>query len=398
MDISASVFRRSSEIALLIFATAGLSARPHPAVQASSHSKGISLTTSDRIQAPGWWPTKPSANRDDFVGSEECGTCHADKLQVWQKTPMARAGDRVDRSDILHQHDHVNSQIGPYRYEIVTDSSKTVQDVSSAGAKSSQTLLWAFGVGHMGQTYIYEKSGSFYEAHLSFYSNIQGLDITPGQSRALPASLEEASGRLMPAQETRMCFGCHTTASSTKGQFNPDRLYPGVTCESCHGPGAKHVAAVKAGDDAAIETSVLNPRRLGPEDAVDFCGACHRTWEDVVATGSVGLGVFNVRFAPYRLENSRCWKEGDNRLTCTLCHDPHKPLVQTAEAYDAACLQCHAPAAGSKKATDQSGSVCPVGTKECVACHMPKYEPPNLHSKFTDHWIRVVKAEKSYPE
>jgi len=28
---------------------------------------------------------------------------------------------------------------------------------------------------------------------------------------------------------------------------------------------------------------------------------------------------------------------------------------------------------------------------------MPKYEPPGLHYRFTDHWIRVVRPGKSYP-
>ena len=390
------VLRRSCQIALVIAVTAAM--EPHRAIADSPHSKGISLRTADRVQTSGWWPSKGEANRDDYVGSAICGTCHAEKARTWQTTAMAHAGDRVTRSDILRQHDRLSSQIGSYRYEIASDSDKTIQEVSSPNSRSSESLLWAFGVGRMGQTYIYEKSGVFYEAHLSFYSNLQGLDVTPGQSLSLPASPEEAAGRAMPAAETRSCFGCHTTASTTKGRFDTDRLFAGVTCEACHGPGAKHISAVKAGDAAGIENSVLNPDRMGPEDAVDFCGACHRSWEDVVSNGGVGLGMLNVRFAPYRLENSRCWKQGDKRLTCTSCHDPHKPLVQNVQAYDLACLQCHATTRGSKRKDHHPGAACPVATRECVTCHMPKYEPANLHSQFTDHWIRVVKAGKIYPE
>ena len=397
MGIGTYGVRRFCGTAFLVFATVGILAKAHRLQAATSHSKGLSLTTASRIQTPGWWPTKPDTNRDNYVGAEECGTCHTEEFNDWQTTAMAHAADHADRSDILRRHDRLSSQIGPYQYEVLTDNGKVVQEVSTSEKKSSQMLLWAFGVGGMGQTYIYEQSGKFYEGHLSFYSSIQKLDITPGQSRALPASFEEASGRLIPAQETQLCFGCHTTASSTGGKFNPDRLFPGVTCEACHGPGAKHIAAVESGDAAGIRKSVLNPRQLEQAEAIDFCGACHRTWEDVVSTGAVGLGVFNVRFAPYRLENSRCWKQGDSRLTCTSCHDPHKPLVQTAQAYDAACLQCHA-SKKSKITADHPGAACPVSVKECVTCHMPKYEPPGLHSKFTDHWIRVVKAEKVYPD
>jgi hypothetical protein len=56
---------------------------------------------------------------------------------------------------------------------------------------------------------------------------------------------------------------------------------------------------MKSGMGEQGEAMIMNPRRLDPVDSVDFCGACHRTWEDVVANGFTGVGVYNVRFAPY---------------------------------------------------------------------------------------------------
>jgi hypothetical protein len=72
----------------------------------------------------------------------------------------------------------------------------------------------------MGQTYVYEKNGSYYESHLTFFSSSQDLNITPGQSLATPRSLEEAAGRRMPPAESRACFACHTTASVTNNQLD----------------------------------------------------------------------------------------------------------------------------------------------------------------------------------
>jgi hypothetical protein len=361
----------------------------------ANHSEGISLPTASRVHDSGWWPTKGDAAREDYVGPAECSKCHETQGTSWRETAMAHAGEGTTQSEILRRHDHLNFQAGPYEYAIVTENQKTVQEVSSGDTRRSDDLQWAFGVGNMGQTYLYQKSGVFYEGHVSFYSTPQMLDITPGQSRSVPASTDEASGRRMDADETRHCFSCHTTASITKDQFDPDRLFPGVTCEACHGPGAKHVAAVMSGDAAHIENSILNPGRLNATDAVDFCGACHRTWQDVVSNHGVGLGVFNVRFAPYRLENSRCWKDGE--IACTSCHDPHKPLVQDDKSYDSNCLQCHATIKSAAKTSTHSGRACRVAAKNCVSCHMPKYSPPNLHSSFTDHWIRIVRGT-SYPD
>jgi len=154
---------------------------------------------------------------------------------------------------------------------------------------------------------------------------------------------------------------------------------------------------MKSGMQEEGPSLIMNPKHLDPVASVDFCGACHRTWEDVVANGFSGIGVYNVRFAPYRLENSKCWSQGDARLTCISCHDPHQPLERDPAAYDSRCLQCHVNQPGAKKTATHPGAACRVSTKNCTTCHMPKIETPIQHSVFTDHWIRIVQPGKPYP-
>ena len=80
-------------------------------------------------------------------------------------------------------------------------------------------------------------------------------------------------------------------------------------------------------------------------------------------------GSLNVRFQPYRLENSRCWKEGkgDARITCLSCHDPHQPLAMDPASYDSSCLQCHRAASREeKKARRQRSSYRLHGRSETV--------------------------------
>jgi hypothetical protein len=299
---------------------------------------------------------------------------------------MARAAVHAADAEILRQHDHLSFRFGPYREEIITKGEKSVLTVAANDGAThfSVDLVWAFGVGHMGQTYVYEKNGSYYESHLTFFSSSHDLNITPGQSLATPANLEDAAGRRMPPAESRACFACHTTASVTNDQLDVSRAVPGVTCEACHGPGASHVAAMKA-DKEDGGRLIMNPSHLDPVESVDFCGACHRTWQDVVT--NIGLGALNLRFAPYRLENSKCWSKPDARLTCVACHDPHQPLEHDPAAYDSRCLQCHVNQPGAKTTDDYPGVACPVSTKNCTTCHMPKVESSIQHSTFTDHWI-----------
>ena len=36
----------------------------------------IPMTTSDRVPSKGWWPTKGTEPRDQFVGPDTCAGCH----------------------------------------------------------------------------------------------------------------------------------------------------------------------------------------------------------------------------------------------------------------------------------------------------------------------------------
>jgi hypothetical protein len=369
------------------------------AVRAQSpEASPISLPTGVRVRKAGWWPTKGEAARAEYVGSEACADCHELKNETQERSAMAHAAAHASDSERLRDHSQLSARSGGFSYEIATNRRQSTLRVSDGTSSSSAELLWALGSAHMGQTFLYRQNGKFYESHLSYFPGAQLLDVTPGQKPTAPANVEEAAGREMTEDETRRCFGCHTTESTAQNVFTPGDAIPGVTCEACHGPGGKHVAAARAHTEARGSGLIFNPAQLARVDLVDFCGACHRTWQDVVAGDLIGVGVFNVRFAPYRLENSRCWEKGDARITCLGCHDPHKPLVHDAASYDANCLGCHRASRAEKKNANRPGGACPVATKNCVSCHMPKVEPPGLHSSFTDHWIRKVKPGTPYPD
>jgi hypothetical protein len=355
-----------------------------------------SMATDERLEAPGWWPTKHTAPREDYTGPAECARCHAKKSEPQFTTPMAQASTPAANSKILRGHAHIAVRRGPYSYNISRTPTGSTYSISNASGSISASLLWAFGLGVKGQTYLYQREGFFYEARMSFYKSIQGLDLTAGHGTATPGTLDEALGRLIDPETLRRCFACHTTAATTSEGFDLARLIPGVTCEACHGPGAKHAALMDEEKNSLGRQAIFNPARLSPVDLVDFCGACHRTWNDVYEMGTTGAA--NSRFQPYRLENSRCWGDADARLTCIACHDPHQQLVHVPGTYDEKCLACHATAAANKTDPQHPGKACPVGKKDCVTCHMPRVIVPVMHAPFTDHRIRIVRAGQPYPD
>lgn len=354
------------------------------------------MATDERLEAPGWWPTKRTASLDDFVGTKECARCHAKIVATQIDTPMAHAASLPADSNVLREHKRLLGQTGPYSYTLSKEEAARNYSVGDGANSISEPLGWAFGLGNKGQTYVYERNGSFFESRMSFFKSLQSLDLTPGHSPKIPPNVEEALGRLLDPDTVRRCFGCHTTASTTRAGFNPSRLVFGVDCEACHGPGAQHADLMDAEKNAEGRRAIFNPRSLGPVAQVDFCGACHRTWSDVYEAGITG--VENVRFQPYRLENSRCWRDGDARLSCIACHDPHQPLNHDAGTYDEKCLACHASSRSQKPSRDHPGKACPAAAKNCVTCHMPQVQFPSMHAPFVDHHIRIVRPKSTYPD
>jgi len=358
------------------------------------------LSTDDHLAESAFWPTQSNPSREAFVGPEACTRCHGSMVASQKETPMARNFMDASASDILHTHPDMSFAVANYHYKMQTASGQTKYSVTDGVNTLTYPLLWAFGTGRVGQSYLFRKDdGAIYEARVTYFATFKNLGFTPDRALTSPANLEEAMERQVPQAEIVRCFNCHTTASTINGNFDEKHLIPGVTCEACHGPGAAHVKAMDsyvAGKSALPKTAIFNSAHLSPNDAVDFCGACHTTWWDVKLSGMTG--VRTARSAPARLVSSKCWGKGDDRLVCTACHDPHQQLQTDPAAYDHTCLSCHVNTPGAQKTATHPGAACPVARKDCTTCHMPKTYVPNMHDNFTDHRIRIVKAGEPYPD
>jgi Cytochrome c554 and c-prime len=358
------------------------------------------LSTADHLTETGFWPTQSGLSRVDFTGPAVCATCHAGKAESQRTTPMANTVTHADNSEVLHSHTRMSFAIGRYRYEIKTDARGSTYSVTDGNRTSKATLLWAFGTGKVGQSYLFKKGdGRFYEARVTYFDTLQNLNFTPARALPSPKDVEEAMYRPVDTAEIRRCFGCHTTAATIGDTFDEKNLMLGITCEACHGAGANHVAAAEAarvaGMPDAARGTIFNGAGLNPVDAVDFCGACHGTFWDVKLSGA--KGVTTVKSQPYRLEGSKCWGKGAAQLTCVACHNPHEPVRRDASAYDRVCLGCHT-ASGAKPTAAQTRGSCSIGSKNCISCHMPKVYVPDMHYKFTDHRIRIAHEGDAYPE
>lgn len=346
------------------------------------------------------WRLGKSATATRYVGAQACAQCHGDLVNRYAASAMAHA---LAKAEAFPRDLPLAFKLSEYEYKLEREGEQVQYTIARNGETFSAPLLWTFGHGASGHTFVLQHEGKFYESRVSYFTNLQRLDLTPGAPREIPSALAEAIGQPLTNETALACFKCHSTPSAATNAATLQEFTPNVNCEACHGAGERHVALMRSQTKTSkSDLAIFNPAKLPADDLnQQFCGACHRSWLTVMAMPNRG-GIANVRFQPYRLANSKCYQNPDDRrISCTACHDPHGALVKDKPAYDVNCLACHKGGVATLKAAAKQRTAPACRDKKlrnCASCHMPAIEPPELHYPFTDHHIRIVKTGEAYPK
>ena len=348
-------------------------------------------------ETPAWQPGQPVAHLQDYAGAAACASCHPAQSKSQAASEMGRSmtlpATLPAEARLPIGYLELGFVRGPYTYTLGSENGKVKFSVADAKRKITEPVFFAVGSGTDFQSYLIRHDGEYYRLPVDYFGAQEKLGLNLEADPADPATLEAALGTQIAADGLKGCFGCHSPASVVEGRIDIASFKPGIGCEVCHGPGAKHVAAMRAGKQH--ENAIFSPARLQPEQQVRFCDNCHESAEKMTAENP--HGVRSVVSPDYRFEKSRCWNSGDQRASCFFCHDPHAPMARQTAAYDSKCLACHA-APGAQARADQSGKSCPVGQHDCAGCHMPKVNVPKSPIVFTDHRIRIAAAGAPFPE
>lgn len=339
-----------------------------------------------------WWraqgpstdaPHDPVHRNDGWVDESRCSECHTEP-ELFAETGHARTltPARSDASLAL-----LKSLAGIEHAEgirIAADAGGVCAIHESDGRTQELHLDWCFGSGEHARTWVGTLTDSWgatdlVEFRWTWYDSIDGFAVTPGQPEQGVGGYFDALGVLHDHPKTRRCFACHASYLPVDdGRLDESELKPGVTCQRCHGPRKRHVETA-----GAIKDSFW--REASQMESVNRCAECHRRADEQRPGDIRPDNADIVRFQPVGLVQSACF-QASPEMTCMTCHDPHRPL----EAQDSLgiwqCVQCH-------DSAHEGQTMCGAGhLDDCLRCHMPKV-PLSAPLQFTDHWIRIRKAE-----
>ena len=345
--------------------------------------------------------------RSAYLGSQACASCHKAEYQAFLSTPMARSmarSSRVNTPEFDKPVQFFHPKTGR-RYRIFRGKGDSLIEeffVNREGATVYSDLrraVYTIGSGNHARSYLVKRSGTLYEAPVTFYTGTHRWDMSPGYDTSVPVGFTR--------RVTGNCLFCHAGRmkgwNAQDGRFDtPDPFSEiGIGCERCHGPGGAHVA--KSGQ------AITNPVKLESELRDQVCEQCHlfgaarvvqpgRSVDDFRAGERLGdyVAIYDYQYAsdeptvtghPNEMKTSVCRQLSNGKLWCGSCHLIHSPAPGTGKVafYRERCWNCHAK--GDCTRVPQRGSAADQAN-DCISCHMPKRPvSESAHVTFTDHRI-----------
>ncbi len=341
-------------------------------------------------------PTKSAAG--EFAGSVGCRDCHEKFYEKWSSSwhglamrPFTLA---FARENIPMQKAPIEVRGRTYRIEIGSGTA-VVREQGPDGER-------VYSVEHVlgGKNVFFlltpRSGGKLQVLPLAFdVRRREWYDTTGSMVRHLP-DLTDAPLDWTDRSLTfnASCYGCHVSQLSKNYSLETDSYgttwgEPGINCESCHGPGRKHVEAMRrAGNNARAISDITVTRQFSAAQTNSLCAPCHAKMSPLDTGFQAGSRFFD-HYDLVTLEDRDFYPDGrdlgenftytswltspcaaSGKLECTHCHTSSGRNKFPGPDSDMACLPCHsrhvlAPAAHSHHRAESEGS-------RCVSCHMPE--------------------------
>ena len=147
--------------------------------------------------------------RSAYLGSQACASCHKAEYQAFLSTPMARSmarSSRVNTPEFDKPVQFLHPKTGR-RYRIFRGKGDSLIEeffVNREGAtvySDLRRVVYTIGSGNHARSYLVTRSGTLYEAPVTFYTGTHRWDMSPGYDTSVPVGFTR--------RITGNCLFCH---------------------------------------------------------------------------------------------------------------------------------------------------------------------------------------------
>jgi hypothetical protein len=355
-------------------------------------------------------------SRNAYAGSASCKECHESDFERWSHDwharAMAPANAKTVAGDFGEKHFRgASSEAWMSR----KNGAFIMRTRNREGQLADYPVSWLLGGKRMQDSITVMPGGRWQVLPVYFHVTGGGAWVDYNEAKQGHVTLDHpyfwTNFRRTANKE---CIECHATGVDVRYDraahtWSTEITDAGVSCEACHGPGARHAETKEKRD-------IIRPDHLDKDLALSICARCHgprdplfplldakdqfrpgerydaRYQALVITDGTERSGEYfadgrpsSSTFETQALLQSRCYRDGS--ATCLTCHtSPHAESHLDDELKpgprDGSCRTCHAAIAAQGAAHTHHRNAT------CLDCHMPKVLTGVL-DKFADHSIDV---------
>ncbi|WP_424927006.1 cytochrome c3 family protein [Amaricoccus tamworthensis] len=371
-------------------------------------------------------PAAAQVSLSDYVGSESCVGCHEDEASDWRVSHHAWAWNAPGPDRVLGDFDGTEFEHNGVLTRFLRDpDGDYVETEAQDGTRGTFRVEGTIGVEPLQQYILSPAPGRQQVLDIAWDTEAnRWYHVFPDQEIGVNDGLHWAGP--YKSWEAR-CAQCHATGytrnyDSEKRVYAPELAETGVGCETCHGPGGRHVELAEQYENTgAWETGyglAVDPGESA-EAEIQECAGCHSRRE-AFTDGSPPPGVpyadhyglSLLREGLYHADGtiqdevyvygsflqSKMYARG---VRCSDCHNPHSGELK-AEG-NGVCSQCHSlagnpdfPSLPLAEYDDPSHHFHEPGSEgaQCASCHMPERVYMGVDGR-RDHGFRVPRPDFS---
>jgi len=344
--------------------------------------------------------TAINSSDNTYLGSNSCAGCHTEAFQNWQGSHHDQAMQHATAATV--KGDFNNSLFeAPGNNALFSKKADGfyARLAGTDGQVSDHKILYTFGTEPLQQYLVAFPDGRLQQLPVAWNTlTNQWFDPQP-ELLAQPGEWVHWSegGK----NWNSMCADCHSNNVEKNFDIASNSYSTTVTeldvgCESCHGPGRDHVAAVSSADFNATLDKLHISMRVGEDSqaVVDQCGRCHARRQQLTTKFEHGSSQLLDHYLPQLLIPPTYHSDGQildevfvygsfvqskmyhSGVGCVDCHQPHS--VKLKAEGNQLCVGCHSSEQfdtpehhhHSANLAQPIGSHKPQGS-QCIDCHMP---------------------------